>query len=405
MSRFPSPSLSLACFLALAPVLAVFQFRGIAPLGTVALLAMAAGGLAAGRGPKLPLAAWLALALCGWGLLSALWAVDPGRSALEGARIGALALLGGLAATALGGPQETPRPVLRWLTLGLVAGTLLMFADQTSFHTLRALVRGLRHWDLTLGYGLKPAASVVAVLLPLAVFVQPGARRKIALTLMAVVAIFSMPAQAAKIGVLAGMAGYIAFALLGARVLRLAVPLVVALVLLLPLGLGALLATGPDVNWMQGSAAHRVLIWDFAIQRMLEHPLLGWGMEAARAIPGGELQISAEQLARFHLEPQAAWFAEVRAQRLPLHTHNFIIQIWLELGAVGAALTAALLAVLLRAADHPGRFGAFCAAFAVANLSYGAWQGWWVALLVLLALTAQAVVTPAVVTPAVRPTR
>ncbi len=391
MSRFPSPTLSLACFLAIAPVLAVFQFRGIAPLGTAALLAMAAGGLLAGRALRLPAAAWAGLALCGWGLLSAIWAVDPGRSAFEGARIGALVLLGGLAAAALPETPASPRPVVRWLTLGLVAGAILTFADQTSFHTLRAFVRGLQHWDVTLGFGLKPSASVLAVLLPLAAFVQPGLRRKVALALIVLATVFSMSAQAAKIGVLAGLAGSIAFALLGPRLLRLAVPLVVGLVLLLPWALAALFATGPDVNWMQGSAAHRVLIWDFALQRIMESPILGWGMESARAIPGGELQVSAEQLAHFHLQPQAGWFAEVRAQRLPLHTHNFIIQIWLELGAVGALLTAGMMALLLRGADNAGRFGAFCAAFAVGCLSYGVWQGWWVAMLVMLAITAKAV--------------
>ena len=140
---------------------------------------------------------------------------------------------------------------------------------------------------------------------------------------------------------------------------------------------------------MQGSAAHRVLIWDFSLARIAERPWLGWGMEAARAMPGGRDRIAEAELRRFGLDAQIGWFETVRAERLPLHTHNAPIQVWLELGAVGALLASALVLALGWRATSPGAAGAFAAAVAIGSLSYGIWQGWWLCLLAMLVLAAR----------------
>jgi O-antigen ligase len=65
------------------------------------------------------------------------------------------------------------------------------------------------------------------------------------------------------------------------------------------------------------------------------------------------------------------------------HPHNAAVQIWTELGAVGAVLAVVVLLLTLRAL---GRFGppnfapmlALAAAIAAVSLvGHGAWQGWW----------------------------
>ena len=409
MIRFRDPGLALALFLALAPVVAVLQFRAIAPL---ALVAMAAAILLARpRRPDFPAPAWLALALMSWGAATALWAIEPERSLFEGVRMAGLAVLAGMAAQALATPS--PRPLAPWLLGGLIAGALLAFADQLSGHAIRAAVRGLREWDLALGFGLKPAATVLAVLLPLSLakpatlalarpgtlaLARPGtlapartvsqAWRAVALV-AALAGIFCMPAQAAKIGVVVGLTAFLLVRLAGPRAARAVAAAAALLLLLTPLLLGAVLARGPDVSALQGSASHRVLIWDFTLARIAERPWLGWGMEASRAIPGGRDMIPTADLERFGLAGQREWFDVVRAQRLPLHTHNAPLQIWLELGAVGAVLAAMLVLALGWRATSPGAAGAFAAAVAIGSLSYGVWQGWWLCLLAMLAITAR----------------
>ena len=48
-------------------------------------------------------------------------------------------------------------------------------------------------------------------------------------------------------------------------------------------------AGGVDAAGLPFSVAHRLLIWDFTAARIWDSPWIGWGMDAARAIPGAIL--------------------------------------------------------------------------------------------------------------------
>jgi O-antigen ligase len=69
------------------------------------------------------------------------------------------------------------------------------------------------------------------------------------------------------------------------------------------------------------------------------------------------------------------------------HPHNAALQIWVELGAVGAALTATALLLLLRlmaslrTESLAPRLALLMGAAAVSLVGHGAWQGWWPAAL------------------------
>ena len=123
---------------------------------------------------------------------------------------------------------------------------------------------------------------------------------------------------------------------------------------------GQMLHPAPD-DIREQSWAIRLDIWRFAAARIHERPFLGWGLDAARTF----------------------------SPNIPLHTHNAAMQIWLELGAVGAILTCLFWSWIvlqidrLEAIDRPT--GAACAAAAAAYLtigalSFGVWQEWWLAL-------------------------
>jgi O-antigen ligase len=127
------------------------------------------------------------------------------------------------------------------------------------------------------------------------------------------------------------------------------------------------------VDAFKESAGHRLLIWSFAGDRIAERPFLGWGLDAARAIPGGADEI----------RPGEKW--------LPLHPHNAALQVWLELGAPGATLFALLVGwlwLLLAEAPWPRLYaaaagGSLTAALAVTTAGWGIWQEWWIGLLAL----------------------
>jgi O-antigen ligase len=178
---------------------------------------------------------------------------------------------------------------------------------------------------------------------------------------------------AATIFALAGAAGLL-FALAcwcrRATVTRAAAALSVLAVVTAPL-------TFARLDWVSGvvhtadevklSGGHRLLIWSFVGDRIAEHPLRGWGLDASRAIPGG----------RDPIRPDETW--------LPLHPHNAPLQVWLELGAPGAVLLALLGAWIWLAfgrLDWPRFYaaaagGGLASAFVASTATYGIWQEWW----------------------------
>jgi exopolysaccharide production protein ExoQ len=123
------------------------------------------------------------------------------------------------------------------------------------------------------------------------------------------------------------------------------------------------------------SSYHRLIIWRFANEKIDERPILGWGFNQSRIIPGNKTMIDKFEDA------------------LPLHPHNAAFQWRLELGLLGALLGAGLFVAALERARRcanarvarSAATGAIAAAFTIAMLSFGAWQTWWISSLFLVA--------------------
>ncbi len=333
----------------------------------------------------------MALALGIWGMASAAWAIEPGRALTTGLSLAGMVLL---AAGAVRAIEDSDAPTRRAAGAagrpsGWWWGCWPAGIDTLSGNAIRAGVRGLREVPATLAFGLKPAGSVMALLLPLAVALPWPVLSRLGFLMAGAVVLILLPGDTAKIaaviGLLAAGAAHLApraaprviGAGLGLKIL--AMPLLVAVIPALP------------VERLPPSALHRMLIWDFAAERIAERPLAGWGMEASREIPGGRDQPGAAALDRLRVTDPALrrWFAEPHVQILPLHPHNGALQLWLELGGIGAAI-AALLAWFLgvaaaRAPCPAAATGVLASAAVTAMLSFGAWQAWWVAAMLLAA--------------------
>jgi O-antigen ligase len=129
---------------------------------------------------------------------------------------------------------------------------------------------------------------------------------------------------------------------------------------------------------IKASGWERVHIWHRFAEAVADRWLTGYGLQASR-----------------HM-------AEVRPIELlpsetfnPLgvgHTHNAVLQVWVELGAVGATLLAVILALVgrqiasLPAASRPFALATFASVFAIGYVSHGAWQIWWLAAIALAAV-------------------
>ncbi|KRA66968.1 polymerase [Caulobacter sp. Root656] len=147
----------------------------------------------------------------------------------------------------------------------------------------------------------------------------------------------------------------------GAKVL---VGLVAAPFVLAPLLVLVAVQTGA-IAWLHrmvpASWDARLNIWTFAADHIQSHPFRGWGLDASRTF----------------------------GPAIPLHTHNAQLQLWLELGAIGAALAGVFFCWLaygvVRLSQRSRAEAAMAAAalvsyLVIGGLSFGVWQEWWLGL-------------------------
>ncbi|MCA3368613.1 MAG: hypothetical protein INF89_03885 [Roseomonas sp.] len=386
------PGLPIAIALLAAPFVAVLQSKAMAPLALIPMAITLGLGWRAGWRPSLPRSPvlLLGLLLVGWGAITALWAPEPGRAALLALTLAAMMLLAHGAAGAAQGVRLLP-----WIGVGLVFGLTAAFADWQSGNALRAAVRGLKEVPTTLMFGLKPAASLMALLLPMGFALPWPWFARAALLVLGAGVLISLPGETARLATIAG---------LGAAVLSLAAPRLVpklvgagvGLVILLMPFLVGLVPQIPSAN-LPPSAVHRLVIWDFAAHRIAEKPLTGWGLEASRAMPGGRAQPDAATLDRLNITTpaQREFLVLPHVEVMPLHPHNGALQLWLELGGIGALIGAALMLALGFAASRSAApavgAGMLASAAVTGMLSFGLWQAWWFAslLLAIVSLTTQ----------------
>lgn len=392
-----SASLPMAVLLGVTPTLVTAQFRAMALAGTIGFaLAIAAHWRNHRRlpWPRPRPVALLAAALIGWALLSAAWSAEWRFGLTTTLGLGALLLLAAMAARAL--EADTPANLARIATAlvpGLLLGIALLAFDHATGNWFRLAIRGFPEWTERVAFGLKPAVSVLALLLPLLLLVpgRPAAIRWAVLAAGVAVALW-LPGESAKLATLLGVGVAVAARLAPRAAARLVAAGLGLVFLAAPLLVGLLLARPPDLSPLPVTASHRVLIWDFTAARIAERPLLGWGIDASRSLPGATENFDDATLARFGLTTaeERVVFGE-QAARLPLHPHNAALHVWLETGLVGAVLAAGLVAALAlglvgHASVTAAGLGVLVSGVVTGQLSFGVWQPWWVASLMLAAV-------------------
>lgn len=372
------------------------------PAATVVLCVDAAAALAvialtpdARRHENLPdrlvLAAMLALPAIG--LVSAAWSLMPGESALRALKLLGLAGAGlAVFAAARGPARPDPRHALAAILLGLAIAAGLAMTDRfLLFEVLDDLEPGFqpRH-----GFYSRGATVLLLFAVLAAIGLDRLGRRWMAaivyLGVGALVALKFRSGAAAMVWALSGIV-YLAWWITPGRWRQGFALLLAGICLAAPLAVLAVPAPDPihaANRFLPGSWSHRIVIWRFAAQRIAERPVLGWGLDASRKIPGGRETIAWQM----DPDPRDPGDRMTVVQVMPLHPHSLALQVWLELGAVGA-LALGTLAYLLVMRAGAGEAGAGAVALvyagmAISNVSYGAWQTWWLATLMLVAAAA-----------------
>jgi O-antigen ligase len=340
-------------------------------------------------------------ALVLYALARACWVAEPVAGAGKVLQIGIIAFASIATVRCLS--TESRERLLR-----MSEGLWLGFALGLAFYLVEALShQGVKIWlinTLNLGQGLLPpgksfiwqdgrvlgmgiadftrgATPITLLLWPalmaaLGSVVRPwNARVAVLILALAISAVLVCPQESSKAAIIAGGAAFGLAQLSGRWAARSVAALwVVACFAVVP---AALLAHRMDLHnapWLQSSARHRIVIWNYTAERALEAPIFGVGpyMTYLRG-----LQLSANAVST----PD-----EPFERSLSRHAHNVYLQTWFELGAVGAALLmAAGLAIIHRIQTFgttilPFALATFSSAATLLASSYGMWQTWFVAL-------------------------
>jgi O-antigen ligase len=368
----------------LLPPLGVLAPAGTAPLLAFAALAvLVAGGSRVWRALLALLAPALLLAAIGlWGMVSAAWSIVPGHSLLEGARFLLLAFAGLVFVAGTGTIDEAGRrrvgaSLLIGLALGLAVVAIEILGDFPLHRLGGNAPAGFPIAKLDRG-----AQILVLAAIPAAAAMD---RRWTGWVIALAVALALWPLKSSTAVVSLGAAIIACLAALYRPRLVVAVGAAVFIVLTIAMPvtlpsretIGASHEAFPQVR---SSAQHRLVIWHWTADRIGERPIRGWGMDAARSIPGGDTKVEAYM----DLRPYGL---ELPGQVMPLHPHDAILQWWLELGAVGALLGAALAVFLWLQAGRTGAYelALLAAAMPPLLLSFGVWQSWWLSTLFLVA--------------------
>ncbi len=111
------------------------------------------------------------------------------------------------------------------------------------------------------------------------------------------------------------------------------------------------------------SIPHRLEVWSFVSNKIMQKPVLGWGVDCTRFLYSDEIMP--------HMNTKNV-----------LHPHNAVLQIWIEFGAAGILLAVGFVIFLLRRIDPlPPLLQRYYTMLFVVLLSilstgYGLWQAW-----------------------------
>ena len=357
----------------------------------------------------------LMLAFAGWALLSVVWAADKSEALNKSLLLGGLTLVTWLAWSVL--------PEARGDWLGRLARTAVaafcvclayLLIEEATRHQVKRLLFTLAPFLMPdgkhIGEGAQSSlllsdyisnrnmAALALLTWPTMLLsrgmMQPGSYPLMAGGLLALAAACAA-LSAHETTMIALAASALVFVLmLRFRVLGLGLVVagwLTATLLVVPL---ASLAYGAaqlqTANWLPNSARQRIVIWAYAAGQVPNRPLHGVGAASTKLIDaqrGPQVEVAPGTRYQWRSSP---------------HSHNVYLQVWYELGAIGAGLLSAFgLAVLYAVYRLPRDVAPYAAATLVVAaimgaFTWGLWQAWFIAafcmgaLMVRLALQAAA---------------
>lgn len=314
--------------------------------------------------------------IAAWPLLTALWSLTPAISAITVIRT-ALTLAMALFVIALVREKPIPGEWGRSYALGVCMAIVLLGSELFPWGGALHLMAGVFGLDDDLFFnknihrGLCALAVLVWPALP--VMDRQGLRREAMwLPLLLLISLLNMDSLSSQTGMVLSMLVFYITCYSSPRISRSVIYGMLVFFFVWPL----LFHGGEEwirehlYNYLPASSQHRVEIWHFTLQKWQEAPLLGWGADTSRVMPGGHAEIRPGLVL------------------MPMHPHNAMLQVLLEQGVIGYLLGFGALGYGVRRlagqANMPHFLRATLYATVVAYLTidfsaFNFWQAWWIA--------------------------
>jgi O-antigen ligase len=360
----------------LTPLIGFLGARGFAPLiGVAGFLCLP---IARPNRTDLPLLGLLGL-LALWAAISAIWSPAPNLKVLSNLKdlqrftalhmLLQLVLSGAFVIAVKRMTAQTAERAVTWVAYGLLVLAAIQVIEGLSHATAYQFIQHLSGKDVRPDLAERNVAVggyVLAVLLwPIGLTLWRQGRSLAALALVAAILASTvlLRGDAPTLAVVLSAAAF-ALAIKGGRpAVLVLMAAAVAYMLLTPWAMIALqrtslwasLAAHLPISWDR-----RMEIWSFTTTQLMHTPWLGQGLDASRTFPG----------------------------KIALHPHDAALQLWFELGVVGAALGAAFWGLIFWRLGRPGHSRLFAATagaaavvyLAIGALSFSVWQEWWICL-------------------------
>lgn len=367
-----------AVFFALLPAVAAGGAMALPVLLSLAGLTALGPSLFRQVLEKRPLALALLVLLTVWTGVSSLWSPWHGPTALK---IGALLALGLPFFAAAGANENAARLTLAGATAAFVALAAFLGVEAAFGMPINRAIQPDVSWGELNRNPSRGLIVLLALTWPVVGWLLAQRRAwsfALAALIMIAGAALSLQFDQLVTAIGFGISGLVfALALFARQFAILATSSGLAVWMLIAPFVTPLLVASPQlVESVPLSWAHRIAIWRYTCARIMEQPWIGHGIDSGRT--------TTDMLT----------IRGLTTRGIPVHPHSASLQIWHDLGFVGALLAAALLMYGgWRLSKHfaQDKFGGAATAAVLAmfglmaNVGWSVWQEWWMATLLLTA--------------------
>ncbi len=332
-----------------------------------------------------------------YSLISAIWSPYPEKAISNAARV-ALLLFAGLlvkSKVSLMSEKETKFAKNILIISSMVVWLFYIEELAFSFPIVSIIKKSSNLYDDYWNKLGKGASFLCLYIWPVSYMIYTKTSKKIYPILFILInLIFShlLPMAAVELAILSGIFVFALTRLFGRKFLAILFPLIITTILMFPLISLKIISPNAINNSSYAEKVppswyHRLVIWNFSSSKAMENPLIGSGSGASRYISD-------------NLQPEKIMTlpdgTDFMGYKLPLHTHNSSIQVWLEMGFVGIMLYIMLIIGIARRislSTDRNIMAVYTATLTstmcISMISFGIWQSWWIATMLLANILCQ----------------